>query len=71
MRGFRGTVPHYMLIYSTRGSRLHDVMVDAVLLYGGFLLIDDHLHEVLYAEHVPQIDSFRWLTRARPAAGQA
>jgi hypothetical protein len=59
-------------VFTERGTRMHDLMCDAALEHGGYIVIDGSWYEVLYATRVTHpVDSFKWRVRLMPIAGAA
>jgi hypothetical protein len=60
-------------IVTARGSELHDILCDAFLDAAGYLLIDDSLFELLFANLVELesgTDAFSWRARRAVHAGR-
>ena len=60
-----------LTLFTRRGSPLHEACCDAFLDWGGYVVLDDRLAELLFAEHVPQLDGFRWRARFIAHVGAA
>jgi hypothetical protein len=58
-------------VTAPRGTPEHEYLCDAVLMWGGFVLVNDGLHEIIRAEVAPEGDAFVWLLRPRRHAGRA
>ena len=54
-----------------RGTPTHDHLCDAVLEWGGFVILGDVLHEILFAAWDRESDAFDWAARPARYAGSA